>query len=321
MRKLLNALSWAACIILLNGCRNETESAAPVELDISSQTYVTTLTEETTTETETTAPRIRNLVTFGDSISAGYGLEHPEAQRYSALLVQKLADDEGISWNDYNYAVSGDDSSDLLNLLEDGKARSLPEADMICLYIGANNLLGPYTDYLKSVSQIFRKPDGETGVAAWIGSITSAVSSNIQSFTEINEKVDEGMERLTKDLPDTYNRIRQMNADAPIFLMTVYNPYKYVSFSNPVTKESFGVYTGEKIDRLNDIIRSFKASHPDITLVDIHDAFEKLEKVPILGNINEGISSEQKASVDPHPNAEGQRVIADTVFAARRSAK
>ena len=325
MRILPACLSLLTGCLLLTGCSRSGEQLSRIDPEngtVNTEETMTkpeqTTTEETTTVTETTAPRIRNLVTLGDSISAGYGLEQPEAQRYSALLVQKLAQADGISWNDYNYAVSGDDSSDLMKLLQDGTASALSDADLICLYIGANNLLGPYTDYLKSAAQVFQKPESGNGAASWIGQIAGAVSSNIQSFTKINEKVEEGMDRLTKDLPDTYSLIRSRNADAPIYLMTVYNPYRFVTLSNPVSKESFGEYTGTKIDRLNGIIQSFAASHPDVSLVDIHAAFEELDTVPILGNINESSAEGAKTNPDPHPNLEGQKLIAETIYSAMR---
>lgn len=312
MRIIPSFLILLSGCLILNGCRNED---APVQYSSSSESEVST--EETTTQTETTVPQIRNLVTLGDSISAGYSLERPESQRFSALLVQKLAEADQLSWNDYNYAVSGDDSSDLMSLLHNGTASALPDADMICLYIGANNLLGPYTDYLKNASQTFQAPENG-GAAAWIGQITSAITSNIQGFTKINEKVEDGMDRLTKDLPDSYSFIRDVNPDAPIYLMTVYNPYRFVSLSSPVSKESFGEYVEAKIGRLNGIIESFAASHPDVKLVDIHAAFEKLDTVPIVGNINEESTDEKKRDVDPHPNPDGQKIIADTVFSAMR---
>ncbi len=310
--------------VIFCGCRADESSAAPAvtaeRTEPSSVTETTTESETTTTETTTTAPRIRNLVTLGDSISAGYGLDRPETQRYSALLTQKLAEADQLSWNDFNYAVSGDDSSDLLKLLQEQKAEHLKEADLICLYIGANNLLGPYTDYLKSFTAIFQKPDSDSGAIGWIGKIAGALENNVKSFQSIQEKVDAGMSRLSSDLPATYNLIREQNADAPIYLLTVYHPYAKVSVENPVTKENFGAYSGEKINRLNEIIKSFAASHPDIRIVDIYSEFEKCETVPVLGNINEGVSKDKKVNVDPHPNPDGQKLIAETVFAAVRGA-
>lgn len=310
-------LLLTACAMFC-GCSETDTADSAVKTDTTAVTEQTT--ESETTTTETTAPRIRNLVTLGDSISAGYGLERPETQRYSALLTKQLADADQISWNDFNYAVSGDDSSDLVSLLREGKAEYLPDADRICLYIGANNLLGPYTDYLKSMASVFRKPDSDTGAIGWLGKIAGALESNVKSFQSIQEKVEDGMSRLSNDLPAVYNLIRKQNADAPIYLMTVYHPYAKVQLENPVSKENFGDYAGERINRLNDIIRSFAAAHPDIQIVDIHEKFAACETVPILGNINEGVSRDEKVNVDPHPDPDGQKLIADAVFAAMRDA-
>ena len=300
--RLISVVLTAGC--LLAGCRSD-QSAAPV-LQTEPETEVTV--------TETTVPRICNLVTLGDSISAGYGLERPETQRYSALLTQKLAAASGVSWNDYNYAVSGDDSSDLIGLLREGTAEKLESADLICLYIGANNLLGPYTDYLQKATSVFHMPESGSGAAGWLGKIAGALDNGINGFTQIQEKVEDGMSRLAADLPAVYEHIRNENPDAPLCLMNVYNPYAHVTFGNPVTKETFGEYAGQRIDRVNEILRSFAASHPDIIPVNIYEVFAACENVPILGNLNEGISKEQKVNVDPHPNKEGQELIADAIF-------
>ena len=136
MRKHRISAGFLLSALLLTGCGAGNTPAA----------------EESSAPAETAVPSEKILVTLGDSISAGYGLESPETERYSALLKTMLEAHDGCTWQDCNYAVSGDDSTDLIERLNNGRAVRLPAADAIVLYIGANNLLGIYTGYLKDLA-------------------------------------------------------------------------------------------------------------------------------------------------------------------------
>jgi len=50
------------------------------------------------------------IVFFGDSLTAGYGLENPAAEAYPALIGQKLAA-AGLPWRVVNAGLSGDTSA------------------------------------------------------------------------------------------------------------------------------------------------------------------------------------------------------------------
>jgi acyl-CoA thioesterase-1 len=52
----------------------------------------------------------RTIVFFGDSLTAGYGLENPAAEGYPALVGKKIAA-EGLPWRVVNAGVSGDTSA------------------------------------------------------------------------------------------------------------------------------------------------------------------------------------------------------------------
>ena len=90
-------------------------------------------------------------VAFGDSIAAGYGLEgytadqdNPPADSYQAIISNFLKTSPA------NYAVTGDDSTDCINILESGNADNmLSDAGIITLSIGSNDLLKPFTGIVK----------------------------------------------------------------------------------------------------------------------------------------------------------------------------
>jgi len=49
----------------------------------------------------------RTIIFFGDSLTAGYGLENPSAEAYPALVQQKI-DDAHLAWRTVNAGLSGE---------------------------------------------------------------------------------------------------------------------------------------------------------------------------------------------------------------------
>ena len=234
-------------------------------------------------------------VTLGDSISAGYGLTDAEHERYTTLLTEKLKSTKE-KWVDCNYAVSGDDSTDLIKRLHDGKAVRLPAADMILLYIGANNTLGPYSEYLAAIS-------------------APAVSNEklLQAKEVLDKGIEEGHATLQNDLKIIYDWIRERNAKdhAKIYLMSIYNPFfSKNDVTLPATDITFSAYAQTVTERSNQILSDFASAHDDIIFVDIAPEYEKCEKMPINGQIADA----SEWAIDPHPTAEGHKIIADTIY-------
>lgn len=297
--------------LLLTGCAS---SAADSTLDSVAETSA--------------VPTEKSLVTLGDSISIGYGLSDPVTERYTTLLQQKLQSRDHVTWNDYNYAVSGDDSSDLIQKLNNGRALRAPSADTIILYIGANNLLGAYTDY-------FMEKAEENNID--ISSLTSMSDEEIedlqQKFTDemqdiddvmqtVQAKIDENLVQLDSDLETIYQWIRQRNAEADIYVLNIYNPYTegIVSEMTPEGTE-FSEYAQTQIDRANAIISEFTVKHDDLIPVDIASAFAACDPIPVIGNAGSEPEAADHAmeAYDPHPNSDGQKLIADTVWKVMES--
>jgi lysophospholipase L1-like esterase len=310
MKKTMIAACCAA--LLLTGCTSVRDLFGSKS---DSQKAQESAAAETTVTTTSAPPPEHVLVTLGDSISAGYGLADAKKERYSALLTEKLTIRDGIEWVDCNYAVSGDDSTDLLKRLNDGKALRLPSADAVVICIGANNLLGPYSDYLKNAKGSFQiNPEGLTSDA--IGELTGILEKNKQAIETLKTDLEAGFAKMPTDLQAAYEVIRARNADAPIYLLNIYDPYSKLKIDNPVNPDqSFGDYSGELLTRMNRIIKDYADAHSDITYVDIAKPFAATDPIPILGNVNNySITSGTLLNFDPHPNLSGQKLIADTLY-------
>lgn len=240
-------------------------------------------------------PETKRLVTIGDSIAAGYGLDDPETQRYSALLAEALTDESTV-WEEYNYAVSGDTSTQMLERLENGRAVRLPSADVITVCIGANHLLQPFVSFYGN----------------WLAEGASSSSALGDAFEEMEAAADAGLAEFETQLPLIYNHIRDRNPDAQLIFLTVYNPFAHID--QPINTGTETVLLSEyatvEISRCNDIIKTFAADHKDILIADVYTAFAAEEAPPIIGETSSGTAS----YVDPHPNTEGHRLIADTIL-------
>jgi len=77
----------------------------------------------------------RTLVFFGDSLTAGYGLDDPASEAYPALIQQKL-DAAHLSWRVVNAGLSGETTAGGLRRVE-WTLRS--PADVFVLALGAND--------------------------------------------------------------------------------------------------------------------------------------------------------------------------------------
>lgn len=281
----------------------------------------TTAPAVSSTAPETTAPPPPpeyTLVTLGDSISYGYGLDNPGEQRYSALLAAQLSEADSAKWNDCNYAVSGDDSTDLIKRLNDGKALRLPSADSIVICIGANNLLGVYTAFLSDIAGNvdFDPADfTEENQEELKNKIQDSLADKEKLAETMQKKIDENLDRLTSDMETIYAWIRERNDTASVYILNIYNPYSRVedsTFTIPNNSENFGDYAQSQIDRANSILLDFTKAHDDLTFVDIAAPFAAQETVPIIG------AQEGAQYPDPHPTVVGQEIIADTVYEAMR---
>jgi acyl-CoA thioesterase-1 len=80
---------------------------------------------------------MRRIVFFGDSLTAGYGLQNPSVESYPALIKEKLQQ-ENLLYEVINAGVSGDTSSGGLSRLDYWISQSV---DVFILELGINDIL------------------------------------------------------------------------------------------------------------------------------------------------------------------------------------
>lgn len=297
----------SAVFLLLTGCA-----------DGSSDEFLSRA-DHTPAETTAPAPDEKKIATLGDSISYGFGLENPDTQRYSALLKGRLEERDGISWLDYNYALSGDDSSDLLRNLNNGRAVRLPSSDIIVMCIGANNLLGVYTDYAREKAgeyEIDPKSITQDDIAEIREKIEAETQNEEALLSDFQNRINQNLVRLKSDLDEIYSWIRERNPDAAFYVLNVYNPYTPETDSGIIEdSEAFYQFASENLNRLNTIIKDFSDAHDDLIFVDIAAAFAACDEPPVFGYSSYDTGQAGEIDYyDPHPNEEGQKLIADTVW-------
>ncbi len=321
MNRKLNNILIALCIpaILLSGCSGNTQTT--------SQSAASSA-ESLSAETSVPEPTEKSLVTLGDSISFGYGTDNPDTERYSALVSKTRSEQDGINWTDYNYAVVGDDSSDLLKKLNNGRAIRLPSADVVVLYIGANNLLGVYSQYLESKSDalgidVSDPTQIDSAAAEEIrDKLESQLDNEEQVFKDMQALIDGNLERLETDLEDIYTFIRDRNADADVYVLNIYEPYTADEDAGIIKDNTaFYSFSADQIARANQVIADFNAKHDDLIPVDIHAAFSQYDIPPVIGNGGDSPQAGSYSFYDPHPTAEGQRCIADALLKVMEAQK
>ncbi len=222
-------------------------------------------------------------VALGDSICRGYGLEDPEAQRYSTLIGEKT----GATV--YNYGVDGQTGAELIAYIRAGNTPELQHADVISISIGANNILHVVTTLFSSLFG-----SGQTQQLD-LSSVLPALDEGIASFAD--------------EIPELIALIREQAPDATILFQTIYNPYKmfaHLTLLLDGKEYSVAAFTDRYVSRLNALIRT-GAKENGYTVCDVYTAFE----MSADDLVNASLS---RLSMDPHPNAAGHALIAGVLL-------
>lgn len=284
---------------------------------------------------EVKSPQNINIVAFGDSISAGYGPENSEMYSYynnyaigrnkinekcfSYVLTNSLCEEEATI-KAVGYAESGDTTDDLIDKLNDKKnypdlLTDISRADIITLCIGANNVLAPTLNNMMSLM------------------------SGMMSLQDYEAILQTGYENFKDDYTNSIIPVLT-RSNAQIYVMTIYDPYKYASFEDiTVTGSySFDVTQFESeffaiknlaityLNKINNYIKS--QIYDNVFVVDVNASFEGLTKAQysqylnidttkITLNINSaydilGLQQTLLGNIyfDPHPTIMGHQYIA-----------
>lgn len=261
---------------------------------------------EPTPETEEITPVIAEpdspvLVSLGDSIARGYGLANPKTEAYIILAAEQIS---GIA---YNFGVDGQDSTELASYITANSniPEAIADADYVTISIGANNFLGDAFTFLGTYHDFKTNP-----------STTYTTESVTAAFQQFNADVTEGIDDLREDIPQIIDAIRSQNDECEILFLTCYNPYGAVNvtmdWGNGIPVE-FDTLSDTCVTRMNDVIKEL-ADEYSYTIADVYTAFDgKADRLVNAAPVESGDTFDPNA-IDPHPNKNGHKTIADVLL-------
>ncbi|GEN53396.1 SGNH/GDSL hydrolase family protein [Halobacillus faecis] len=202
------------------------------------------------------------IVAIGDSLTQGVG-DSTENGGYIGILEETFNANPNTETLDItNYGKRGNRTDQMLERMEDEQITdSLQEADLILITIGAN-------DVMKVVKNNF-------------------TSLNYQDFVEEQEGYEDRMREI-------FTRVQELNPDAPVYLLGLYNPFNQYFTNIPELGQIMGDW--------NDISRRVTDDYEQATFIPIRDLFE--------GNEEELLWEEDLF----HPNERGYKKMAERVL-------
>ena len=277
-KRLAAALTACAAALTLTGC---------------------SLTERDTIEEAREVPVPPKMVFLGDSIAAGYGLEGYDkadlyhCDSYANILcsdyTELLKDECGHTM--INDAVSGDTSQDLIDLLESGELDDdLKDSDAVVVSIGGNDVLHIIFGAAETLGWDEEKGDFDFSRVD--------IKKALSALTSMSDDIDEALKGYETNLV-TITDLLHEKTDGEIYVQPLFDPVEYFKDWKMLVD-----YADEKIDDFNKIVKdgAEKDGVHNYTVIDV-------------GNQFEGRNSQltNMADYDIHPNADGHKVIAETV--------
>ena len=259
---------------------------------------------------------------FGDSIAAGYGLNGytdsqdtpaAPAQSYQALTAAFLKTKSN------NYAVTGSDSDDCIELLTSQKADAdLAATDVITLSIGSNDLLLPFIQIVMDDFQIDPSAIDPAQIEDQIKNGFTLPQMDLSQMAEFYKKAEALLTELsdhatlhaqarafTEKFQTILSLLHEKAPGAEIYVTNIYNPFAFLP------------KIGELADRyIQEINQAFSKDAPDYTLIDVYTPFQEQE----LTNVQADFQQPASFSLDPHPSVQGHAVIADLIIRACKDA-
>ena len=235
---------------------------------------------------------------LGDSIATGYGLSGYAAGD-NASAAQSFGSLIAAQGGDYvNLAVDGRTSEELLSSLsEDEAANAVKAAQSVVVSIGGNDFLRP----MLTAAQTALFSNSELLAALTSGTLDTSdpetaalLEQAMQSILAAAAQVD--AESSADNLRAITAKIRELNPDCRLYLLTVYDPFEGAVGIDGL--DAFITLAEEKLGVINGAVKSIAENDPNTAAVDVYSAFK-------------GHAAEYTNILfwDIHPNAAGHSVI------------
>lgn len=217
-----------------------------------------------------------NYLALGDSIATGCLTYWAATDGYPVYLARQLARRRPVNLT--NYAVNGDTSGGLLWKLTHlaNYRRAVRNAGLITLSIGGNDLLR---------------------------------AASVPGFTSINKTMGrQGQACFLRHFPHIISTIRQLNPDATLVVMTIYNPYcSSRNLGGATCDRGLHELTERYLASINSAI--WAGCGQDYAVADVHSTFFRYR----FGRMNRVVSLYPSSGFllrNPHPSPYGHRLIA-----------
>ncbi len=293
-----------------------------------------------------------DIVLFGDSIAAGYGLSSSE-HNYGEICADYLGG------NAANYAVSGATSTDMLNKiksLSDSEKQTVKNSEYVVISVGANDLMHYASKRLltfaaekkllidgttaadipadPSVTTVLKYLDIEklkayknasTSNFLHLGRLLGDICANLTGPPD-----DEPDSTLIGIIPHTImpniksciSNIKAINPDAKIIVQTIYQPLQFTPeyLKAASIDQDLVSIIALKFDRVLDTFEEELNTISDIEIADVRSDFNALPEGVETSSKNPGSAHYftniqlPGESRDFHPNQRGHLAIAVTVL-------
>lgn len=243
--------------------------------------------------TAVTADDAKSFIVLGDSTSTGFGLKDPQKENF----VNVIATTAGMAVN--NFAVDGLTSTQLAEAVKAPSAEqkaAIEAAKFISISIGGNDLIGALFTAVGTAIGSADKAAINQALALAASGDAKATETLAKALESVSSGAKAIVSQYSKNLTETITALKGLNATAPIVLQTIYNPY------NNIKNEALVTATESLITAMNQIIKTGETTGAYVT-VDVYSAFKGASS--ILTN-----ATNSETPMDPHPNAEGHKVIA-----------
>lgn len=292
MKKILALFLCVVTALSMTACSADDE---PLNSDGGVHSEESISSNESVSSEESSSPEERaeykSLTVLGDSIASGCMLPQYEAgNNYSAP--QSFGNMLGAEFESYrNFAVDGRTTEELLNALKSSDEEldeAISESDVIVISIGGNDFLQPMLSAIMSDSELIESMFTEGYQPDMSDEYTQKV---LNSALEAAKNVD--VMKTLNNISECAALISEVNPDAEIILMTVYNP-----FPGNELLDAASEVAQEQLSLLNFGITMLKSEK--VSVIDVYGEFDgKADKYTNIG------------IMDIHPNADGHYRICE----------